>query len=93
MNEHMTIYNKIRMKVFGCKWEYLGKQRLMFGNENVPNWVHKKTIRLRPGTVGEFRGKTFLYRAVRLNNATNYGQTPALFYRRLRKSAWEKSQK
>jgi len=44
-------------KLFGCKWEHLGKQRWMFGNENVPKWVHKKTLGMRPGTVQSSKEK------------------------------------
>ena len=88
------IHNKIR-KLFGCKWEYLGKneRNWMYGNDNVPKWVHAKTIRLRPGTVGEFKGKTFVYKVIRQDTATNYGQTPAVFYRRLRYKAFKRGQR
>jgi len=86
----MNTYNKIRMKIFGCRWEYLGKQRLMWENKNVPRWVHWKTGGLHPGTVGEFKGKHFVYKVIRLDTATNYGQTPAIFYRRLRYKGFKK---
>lgn len=87
----MNTLNKIRMKVFGCKWEYIGKQRL-WGEGNVPKWVHKKTGGLNPGTIGTFKGKHYIYKVIRLDTATNYGQTPAKFYRRLRCSTWKKMQ-
>ena len=86
----MNTLNKIRMKVFGCKWEYLGKQT-RWGEANVPNWVHWKTGGLNPGTIGQFKGKHYVYKVVR-HQHSQPGITPATFYRRLRYTAWKKGQ-
>lgn len=86
----MKFYNKIRMNVFGCRWERLGKQRCFTDNvQDVPHWIQMKAAGMRPNTIKQIKGRNFIYKVIRYD-MVDYGTSPAKFYRRLRYKAWKK---
>ena len=70
-------------KKFKCKWEKI---------DDAPEWVYKKGFAMNPGQVGIVKGRTFRYKIIR-GWPRFQGNSPMTFYRRLRYSAWKRSQK